>query len=127
MNLRHTFTHHPGHELDAHLASLVNVLAGIYLFLSPWIFPANLNTAGAWNAVVAGFVVAILAFDHMSLIDQFWLSWINAAVGVWIIISPWVFGYSADIGMTWSCVITGLVVIVLAVVAALDSPPQPER
>ena len=122
MNLRHTFHHHPHHVFGARIASLINVVAGMYLFLSPWIFPENLNTAGAWNCVFFGVVVAILALDKMSLAYQVWLSWINAAIGLWVIISPWVLGFSSGVGITWTCVVTGAVILGLAVFSAIESP-----
>lgn len=45
-----------------------------------------------------------------------WLSGINALAGIWMIISPWVLGFSNDAKPTWSAVIVGIIVLVLGAI-----------
>jgi hypothetical protein len=45
-----------------------------------------------------------------------WLSGINALFGIWVLISPWVLGFSTMRNATVSCVICGIVVLVLGAV-----------
>jgi hypothetical protein len=45
-----------------------------------------------------------------------WLSGINALFGIWMIISPWVLGFSHMSSATVSCVISGIVVLVLGAI-----------
>jgi hypothetical protein len=45
-----------------------------------------------------------------------WLSGINALAGIWMIISPWVLGFSGDGRPTWSAVIIGIIVLVLGAI-----------
>ncbi len=45
-----------------------------------------------------------------------YLSGINALLGIWVLISPWVFGYSGDTAGTVSAVIVGLVILVLGAI-----------
>jgi SPW repeat len=45
-----------------------------------------------------------------------WLSGINALFGIWVIISPWVLGFSHTTNATVSCVIAGIVVLVLGAI-----------
>ena len=42
-----------------------------------------------------------------------YLSGINALLGIWVVISPWVFGYGSNTGAAVSAVIVGLVILVL--------------
>ena len=42
-----------------------------------------------------------------------YLSGINALLGIWVVISPWVFGYSGNSGGAVSAVIIGLAILVL--------------
>ena len=42
-----------------------------------------------------------------------YLSGINALLGIWVVISPWVFGYSGNSGGAVSAVIAGVVILVL--------------
>lgn len=46
-------------------------------------------------------------------------SWINVILGVWLIVAPWVVGFSNVMGATWTSVITGIVVAIIALWAAL--------
>ncbi len=45
-----------------------------------------------------------------------WLSGINALFGIWLIISPWVIGFSHMSSATVSTVISGIVVLVLGAI-----------
>jgi hypothetical protein len=45
-----------------------------------------------------------------------WLSGINALFGIWMIISPWVLGFSHMSSATVSAVISGIVVLVLGAI-----------
>ena len=45
-----------------------------------------------------------------------WLSGINALFGIWVIISPWALGFSHTTNATMSCVICGIVVLVLGAI-----------
>jgi hypothetical protein len=45
-----------------------------------------------------------------------WLSGINALFGIWVLISPWVLGFSHVSNATVSCVICGIVVLVLGAI-----------
>lgn len=45
-----------------------------------------------------------------------WLSGINALFGIWVLISPWVLGFSHMTAATVSCVICGIVVLVLGAI-----------
>lgn len=117
----------------ATLPSGLNFALAIWIIISPWV----LNFAGGnaapnalgvnngywgmvWNLVISGAV--ILVFSGIRL----WgsntlssLSWINAAIGVWIFISPWVFGDSNVSSILWNCVICGAVVFLLGAWSAL--------
>lgn len=44
------------------------------------------------------------------------LSGINALAGIWMIISPWVLGFSSDAKATWSAMIVGIIVLVLGAI-----------
>jgi hypothetical protein len=48
-----------------------------------------------------------------------WLSGINALFGIWLIISPWVLGFTHTTNVTVSCVISGIVVLVLGAIRFL--------
>ncbi len=43
-----------------------------------------------------------------------WQNWLNVILGVWLILSPWIFGYVGKSGALWNSVIVGILVAVLA-------------
>ncbi|HEY1327475.1 MAG TPA: SPW repeat protein [Casimicrobiaceae bacterium] len=93
----------------------VNLLLGIWLFLSPWLLGYyEASMTAAWNAWILG--VALVVFSAIAVsMPQMWEEVINILIGIWMIISPWVLRFS---GVTRSgetnAVIVGIIAIVLA-------------
>ena len=93
--------------------------------LSPWLLGFSYETAGlnAWaSALVLGLVsvVAVLSYAE-------WEEWLDLALGVWILGSPWVLNFPADSAATKVHVMIGLIVTVLAVAELWKehtTPPQ---
>src|SRR5262249_34408839 len=76
-------------------ASIIALLAGIWFFVSPWVYGAYL-LENAWNNWIVGIVVTILAIIRLSSTDlklTQWASWINCFFGIWAFVSPWIFLY----------------------------------
>ena len=102
-------------------ASVLNVIAGIWLIISPFALGyANPGLRGAeWDTVVIGIVVAVLAWIRAANPLHFvGLSWINFVLGIWLLISPFVLRYSAQPTAMWNDVIMGIIVIVLSICSA---------
>ena len=71
-------------------ASSVVLLAGLWFFISPWIYGAPM-TANAWNGWIVGAAIVILAAIRVANpVHTTGLSWVNCILGVWAFISPWV-------------------------------------
>ncbi len=71
---------------------LYNVVLAVVLFVSPWLFGLTNGTARMdfWAssvAVVAISLAAIFAYAN-------WEEWANLLFGLWLIVSPWVLGFS---------------------------------
>jgi hypothetical protein len=94
----------------------VNFILGIWLFFSPWILGYALIQSAAWNAYVIG--VAFVVFTIWALsIPKPWEEWINAILGLWLLFSPWILGFSAQLVATWNALICGVIVLVLSLEA----------
>jgi hypothetical protein len=83
------------YDAQARIASGVNILLGIWLLISPWVFGYEAaGSAAIWNSVIVGALIAILAagncFSHHTRTG---LNWINVLLALWAMISPLVFGY----------------------------------
>ncbi len=89
-----------------------NLLFGAILFSVPWIVgPAT--EAIEWNAwIVGGLVVFNAGYALFGFAA--WEEWTNLVLGLWAVISPWLFGFQANVGATLIYVTLGCVVFALA-------------
>ncbi|MFI9271641.1 SPW repeat protein [Kitasatospora sp. NPDC052896] len=97
-------------------------LAGLYLAISPYVvhFSAQSHELALCNLIV-GIAIAVLGLGlTLAPAQMFGLTWALTALGVWLIISPWVatVGHSASRGMIWNNVIVGGLVCLLGFTAA---------
>lgn len=94
-----------------------NLVIGIIFFLTPWLISNNLATDVAdrvsWNSWVVGAAVAISAGFALQDLKP-WEEWVNLALGVWMILSPWIFNYSKESGLLWSSLAFGAIVTALS-------------
>jgi hypothetical protein len=92
---------------------IANIVVGVCLALTPWVFGFTGETAAAWNAWLVGAVIALIAIGALVAFAE-WEEWANLVLGAWAIISPWVLGFAAVAGAVYAHVIAGLIVAVLA-------------
>jgi hypothetical protein len=104
---------------NVQVASGLNVLVAIWLFVSPWALGYG-DDAG-WNSTITAVVIAAIALIRVfGAYGAAWLSWLNLVLGVWLVVSPWVLNYDNN-GATWNSVIVGIVVGLLAIWSATSS------
>jgi len=100
-------------------ASGLNVLAGIWLIIAPFVLGYQ-NGDPIWNDVVFGAIVAVLAFARTTFAKRASeLSWINALIGVWLFVSAFWLDSSGTAGT--NDIILGCVVFVLSALSASAS------
>jgi hypothetical protein len=90
----------------------VQLVLGIWLFFSPWIlgFSGTGNASG--NAYIIG--IGLVVFAVIALYQpKLWEEWINLVLGVWLIIAPWVVGFSNMSRATENSVIIGILSVIL--------------
>ena len=70
---------------------LYNLVFGLVLFFSPWLFAfaredarVDLWTVGA--VIAATSIIAVVAFAN-------WEEWLNLLLGAWLMVSPWALGF----------------------------------
>lgn len=97
-------------------ASGINLILGIWLFISPWALNYSMRQT-LWNDIIVGFVVFVLSWIRLANRSTTGVaSWINVVLGIWLIIAPFVFHY-ADPGQTWNSIIVGIIVAALGIVS----------
>ena len=119
---------------STHWWDWVNVLAGVWLFVSPWVLNFTGAAAGspvgtqiamtaAWNAWVLGAVVFLLSLSATQR-PQSRPEWVNMLLGVWIFISPWILGFSRLPPAVWDHWITGAVIVAVAFIGIVSAWPD---
>ncbi|MBH5334506.1 SPW repeat protein [Streptomyces pactum] len=94
------------------------LLAGLYLAVSPWIVHFSGNTDLATHNLVIGICVALLGLGlTLAPARMYGLSWTLCALGVWMIVSPWVVTRFPDAGMIWNNVVVGAITCLLGLTA----------
>src|SRR5215831_6540490 len=102
-------------------ASTFNVLMGIWLIISTFALMAFNNLPSArWNNVIVGILVGLFGLVRTSTNAPACWSWSNLVLGIWLIISPFVLGFSYVFAAMWHNVIAGIVVGVLAWIRAFS-------
>ena len=92
----------------------LSMLVGVLIGLSPWLAGQQDDQAVMWNAIFVGALVLGRAqLEYVSL--QRWEEIGEIALGLWLIASPFIFGYAdADDLRYWHFVL-GAVVVLLAI------------
>ena len=96
-----------------HWQDPVSVIAGLWLAVSPWVLAYQTETRPMWNAVILGGLIALIALYALYRVFA-WEEWANLLLGVWLLVSPWVLGFSALQVITLNAVIVGALVGALA-------------
>ncbi|GJE39352.1 SPW repeat protein [Methylobacterium persicinum] len=91
----------------------INILLGALLILSPWLLGLEYETAVARNALISGIAIAGVAAIALDRTYD-WEEFLNLAVGMWVAMAPWVFGFADGGFMMWTHLIIGLAVAVVA-------------
>ena len=103
-------------------ASVIALLAGIWLFISPWIY-GMYGAANAWNSWIIGAVIVTLSSFRLGYpMNTQWISWINVLLGIWMFISPWVYGYTVSQGRFTNSLCVGVIVFFAALRNAMAAP-----
>jgi hypothetical protein len=96
-----------------HWQDPVNLIAGLWMIVSPWALAYQAESRPMWNAVILGILIAVVAFSELFQVFA-WQEWISALFGLWLIVSPWVLGFTGVAAAVANAVIVGIVVAALA-------------
>lgn len=96
-----------------HWQDPVNAVLGAWLALSPWVLGFQDQMPPTANGVVIGLALIAAALGAFFL-PRAWEEWTEGALGLWMVVSPWVLGFSMNRNAMLSAVISGVAVLVLA-------------
>ncbi|MGK5629898.1 SPW repeat protein [Streptomyces sp. URMC 123] len=96
------------------------LLAGLYCAVSPWVVHfSGARPDLAMNNLVLGIAIALLGLGLTMAPDRMYgLCHALSAIGVWMIVSPWVATRHPDAGMIWNNIVIGAITVALGLVAA---------
>ena len=97
------------------LLQWLTVLAGAWLAISIWVIPAADPVVGLASAVQINQILVGIAVIAAALAGVFafriWEEWVLALLGLWLIASPWLLGFSDLGGFVITDVVVGLFVV----------------
>jgi|SRR5665213_3671102 len=98
-------------------ASLIALLAGLWLFFSPWIYGAY-GSSNAWNSWVVGALIFLVSMMRRNRPAATGLCWLNSILGIWVFVSPWIYGYTGHPGHIVNNLFVGLIVFCAGIAGA---------
>lgn len=96
-----------------HWQDALNALIGIAVMCSPWALGFQDDNVMMANAVIVGLALIAAAMGAI-FVPRAWEEWTEGALGLWLIASPWVLGFSMHRNGMATAVLAGVVVVVLA-------------
>ena len=87
----------------------VNILFGAWLFFSPLFGIGESTGVAAWNAYILGALVVLFSVWALAK-PQPWEELVNLALGLWIILSPFLLNFTAETTVMWNHIIVGILI-----------------
>ncbi|WP_072390872.1 SPW repeat protein [Hyphomicrobium sp. CS1GBMeth3] len=111
-------------KFSAYWQDVLNCLLGVGLFFSPWALGFASEQTAAWNAYVVGAIIAVMAFAAMVAFHD-WEEWVSVALGTWLVVSPWLLGFSTVGSAMLTHVVIGIAALVLAIWSSAEHGSGP--
>jgi hypothetical protein len=92
----------------------ISMAFGLLIVISPWLAQEFGSQFVVLNAVVIGLLVISLAGMELMVLRAS-EEWLELACGLWLIISPWLFGYSQASSLMTMHIVFGAFVAALAI------------
>ena len=89
------------------------MLAGLWLWISPFVLHFKLGSDASSNANVVGIFIGALSMMAIAT-PQVWEEWTKVILGLWLLASPWLLGFSHQTVAAANIMIVGLAVVVLS-------------
>ncbi len=98
-------------------AATISLLAGVWLFLSPWVYRVE-SIHSAWNSWILGILIVAFAATRISNpLTTRGFSILNMLCGAWVFASPWLYLYSLDTHRMINSLCIGLIVFIVSAIA----------
>ena len=109
-------------------ANWVSLVAGVYMILAPFLLGFTNQTQEAWNSLLLGIIVSVLAVYRMTSQGiHLWTATVSLVLGLWAIVAPFALGSGDVMTAVWSGVIAGAAVSVFSVASMATGEVVRER
>ncbi len=106
--------------IAARVSSSICAAASLWCFLSPWAYFGVSEQPYAWNAwIVGGIMFTACCVRLFDTRPSTVFSWLNSILGAWICLSPFIFGYTGDLGHTINSLSVGAIIIAFSIVSGV--------
>jgi len=97
----------------------IELVIGLWLLVSPLALGFFSNPTASLTTILVATVVFFVS--QLGIANQQpWEEWINLTAASVLIISPWLFGYAAEIAATWNALIAGGLLVLLTVLQMIE-------
>jgi hypothetical protein len=96
-----------------HWQDVVSVAIGVWFAASPWVLGFQGHQSAMIGSLAAGLLLVGVALGA-TLAPRAWEEWTEGALGLWMMVSPWVLGFAALQAAMLNAVVCGVVVLLLA-------------
>lgn len=90
-----------------------NVMLGIWLVVSPWALGSAEQQPVMMNAIIFGLALSVASLLELGGTESA-KEWIVMIVGLWLVLAPFVLGFTANFHAAVSTMLTGVLAAVLA-------------
>ena len=91
------------------------LVIGVLTALSP--FAVSTDTTALWTLIIFGVLVAATALWSLAQPGSVASEYVHGVLGVLLFISPWVLGYTALTGASWTSWIAGVLTVAVGLAA----------
>ncbi|MEV4458985.1 SPW repeat domain-containing protein [Microbispora sp. NPDC004025] len=104
-------------DLTRSLSDIVALVAGLVAVLAPF-FWADAQAAAQPLLILGALLVVSALWSILGAGGA--SSWVTAAFGALLFVSPWAFGFDGDTASAWTAWITGAVTVVVGLLTVLQ-------
>lgn len=100
----------------------LRAMIALWILISPWVLvhlsmapavPLQISGAALSNFLIVGVAMMVISIAPPTA-STVWEGRAYAAMGVWLIASPWVLGFRSDSVLTWNAVVVGILAVVVS-------------
>ncbi len=117
---------------DMTWAHWVTGIAGVLLFIAPWVLGYASTSGGYGGSNMAGYaswilgaLIAIFSFIGLARGAGLWTMWVAGILGILAFIAPWVLGFTSVTSAAWACWVLGAISVIFAAIDIFVRPVQP--